>query len=272
MQAHPGDHSGYPRVESRMLLAGHSGRGRVVINGTEHELRPDMIMVLPWGHRVAYRPDPADPYLVYGAHLIPWHAADQPVELAVPHHPDHPLAGVGWRSDAELGIGGELWVTDETSHPTLKTLIKLIAQVWDRGTPDVETARALGVLVTGELRAADQILPQNDRRLPLRLRRVLTWVTAEPGRSITVADLAAVADCSTATLTRLFRRHLDTSPLAWVLRVRIDAAKELIITTSLPMAQIARRVGISDAYYFSRQFRRHTGESPSAWRRRWAGP
>ncbi len=272
VQAHPGDHSGYPRVESRMLLAGISGRGQVEINGVEHALTPEMIMVLPWGHRVAYRPDRADPYLVYGAHLIPWHAADQPVELAVPHHPDHPLAGVPWRADADLGIQSGLWITDETSHPTLKTLIKLIAQVWDRGTPDVETARALGVLVAGELAAADQILPQNDRRLPLRLRRVLTWITAEPGRPISVADLAAVADCSTATLTRLFRRHLDCSPLSWVLRVRIGVAKELITTTTLPMGQIARRVGISDAYYFSRQFRRHTGLSPTEWRRRWAGP
>jgi len=255
-----------------MLLAGISGRGRVEVNGEEHELTPEMIMVLPWGHRIGYRPDRDDPYLVYGAHLIPWHAADRPVELAVPHHPDHPLAGVSWRADADLGIGPGTWVTDEATHPTLKTLIKLICQVWDRGTPDVDTARALGLLVAGELRAADQVLPQNDRRLPLRLRRVLTWVTAEPGRPISVADLAAVADCSTATLTRLFRRHLGTSPLSWVLAVRIDAAKELITTTTLPIAQIARRVGISDAYYFSRQFRRRTGMAPTRWRHRWAGP
>jgi AraC-like DNA-binding protein len=40
----------------------------------------------------------------------------------------------------------------------------------------------------------------------------------------------------------------------------------------LPMSQVARRVGISDAYYFSRQFRRHAGMSPTQWRRRWAGP
>lgn len=255
-----------------MLLAGVSGRGTVLVNDQEHRLTPEMIMVLPWRHSVAYRPDSTDPYLVYGAHLIPWHAAGHPVELAVPHHPDHPLTGATWRADADLGIGPELWITDETSHPTLKTLIKLIAQVWDRGTPDVETARALGVLTAGELRSADQVLPQNDRRLPLRLRRVLTWVTAEPGRPITVAELATVADCSPATLTRMFRRYLNTSPLSWVLAVRMDAAKELLTTTTLPMSQIARRIGIGDAYYFSRQFHRRTGLSPTAWRRRWAEP
>lgn len=272
VQFAPGAAPEFARVESRMLLAGVSGHGTVRVNGCDHVLTAQTIMVLPWRHSVAYRPDAEDPYLVYGAHLIPWHAADQPVEIAVPHHHDHPLAGAAWRGDTDVGIGPDLWITDATTHQTLKTLIKLIAQVWDRGTPGVGTAHALGVLAVGELRAGDRLLPQIDRSLPLRLRRVLTWVAAGPGRPITVTELASVADCSPATLNRLFRHYLATSPLAWVLKVRTDAAKELLTTTTLPMNEIARRVGFRDAYYFSRQFRRHTGQSPTSWRRQWAGP
>jgi len=272
VQFAPGERLGFARVESRMLLAGVSGQGQIVVNGRRLDLTPQMIMVMPWGHSVQYLPDEADPYLVYGAHLIPRHADTHPVELTVPHYVSHPLAGVDWRSDAELGIGADLWLSDDESHPTLKTLLKLVAQVWDRGTPSVTTAHALGVLVVSELAVVDQILPHNDPRLPVRLRKIVGRMLADPSRVVSVADLAAFGGCSAATLTRMFRDHLHLSPMAWVQQIRIDAAKELLVTTSLPMSQIARRVGISDAYYFSRQFHQHTQMSPSAWRRRWAAP
>lgn len=272
MQFAPTERSGYSYVESRMLLAGQSGHGWVQVNGTSVPVEPDTILVMPWGHRVRYHPDERDPFLVYGAHLIPWHARSVEVQLSVPHHPDHPMAGTPARADRELAIGSGLWQTDECAHPALKSLIKSAAQIWDRGTPSLETAQSLGVLIMAELQSASPALPQDDHRLPSRLRRVLAWLNAEPGRPVTLDELAAVADASTATVTRLFRQYLGSSPLAWVLDVRIDVAKTLLTQTRLPVNQIARRAGFSDAYYFSRQFRAHTGLTPSAWRRLRSAP
>lgn len=272
VQFAPGERSAFPRVESRMLLAGISGIGDVEVNGKRVTVHPNTIVVMPWGHQVRYLPDPNNPYLVYGAHLIPAHRSDQRVELAVPRHPDHPLAGVSWRSDLDLGVGPGLWVTDEESHPTLKTLLKLVAQVWDRSEPQLQAARALGILLVNELNSAEVVLPQNDRRLPLRLRRALTWVMADPSRPISMTDLSAVADCSPATVTRLFREHLDISPMAWVLTVRVSAAKRLLTTTRDSIQQVAHRVGFDDGYYFSRRFHQQTGMSPTDWRRRWSAP
>lgn len=272
MQFAPTEQPGYSYVESRMLIAGEAGRGWVEVNGTRVRLEPDTILVMPWGHRVCYHPDERDPFLVYGAHLIPWHATAADVQLSVPHHPDHPMARTSVRSDRELAIGSELWQTDDSAHPALKSLIKSAAQIWDRGTPCLETARALGILIMSQLQSAAPALPQDDHRLPARLRRVLAWVNAEPGRPVTLGDLAAVAGVSTATLTRLFRQYLGLSPLAWVLDVRIGVSKTLLTTTSLPVNQIARRAGFSDAYYFSRQFRARTGLTPSTWRRLRSAP
>lgn len=121
----------------------------------------------------------------------------------------------------------------------------------------------------GRTTTCESALPQDEHRLPSRLRRVLAGVDAEPGRPVTLGELAAVADGGTATVTRLFRQYLGSSPLAWVLDVRIDAAKTLLTRTRLPVNQIARRVGFADAYYYyySRQFRARTGPTPSAWRR-----
>lgn len=75
MQFAPTEDSGFPRVESRMLLAGEAGRGTVDVNSASVPVGLETIMVMPWGHRVCYHPDRRDPFLVYGTHLIPWHAA-----------------------------------------------------------------------------------------------------------------------------------------------------------------------------------------------------
>ena len=255
-----------------MLLAGVSGAGSVTVNDEVVAVRPGTIVVLPWGHSVHYRPDGRDPYLVYGAHLIPWHSAAAAIDLAVPHHRDHPLTGTASRSDRELAIGPGLWVSDDRAHPTLRSVIRLAAEIWDRGTPSRDTAMALGVLAVNELQTVSPPPPHDDRTLPVTLRRVLAWINAEPGRPINLDQLAEVAGTSSATITRLFRRHLATSPLAWVLQTRIDAAKVLLTTTALPVNQVARRCGFPDPYYFSRRFAAATGVTPSTWRRRWSAP
>lgn len=267
-----GEESAYPHVESRMLLAVEAGRGTVEVDGASLTLGPGSLVVMPWGHAVRYRPDARDPYLVYGAHLIPWHAATEAIDLAVPHHREHPLTGVPTRADRPLSIGPGLWTTQEERHPSLRTVAGLAAQVWDRGTPTLAAARALGTLVVDALEAAIPVTAHDDHDLPVALRRALTWIDAEPGRGVTLEQLGAAAGVSPATVSRLFRRHLGTSPLAWVLDARVAAAEVLLTTTSLPIAQVARRVGFSDAYYFSRQFRARTGLTPSLWRQRHSTP
>lgn len=267
-----GEESSYPHVESRMLLAVEAGRGVVEVDGEGLVLGPGDLVVMPWGHAVRYRPDARDPYLVYGAHLIPWHSALGPIDLAVPHHREHPLTGVPTRADRPLAIGPRLWVTQEERHPELRTVARLAAQVWDRGTPTLAAARALGTLVVDALEAPTPVTAHDDHDLPVALRRALTWIDAEPGRGVTLEQLASAAGVSPASVGRMFRDHLGTSPLAWVLDARIAAAKVLLTTTSLPIASVARRVGFGDAYYFSRQFRARTGLTPSLWRQRNSTP
>ncbi|HEY0238307.1 MAG TPA: AraC family transcriptional regulator [Friedmanniella sp.] len=255
-----------------MLLAVEAGRGVVEVDGEAVDLAPGSLVVMPWGHAVRYRPDARDPYLVSGAHLVPWYSAADPIDLAVPHHLEHPLTGTPSRADRPLTIGDGLWVGAAEHHPSLRTVVRLAAQVWDRGTPTLAAARALGTLVVDALDATTSVSAHDDRNLPLALRRALAWIHAEPGRPVSLAQLSAAAGVSPASVTRLFRRHLATSPLAWVLDTRIAAAKVLLTTTALPVEQVGRRVGFSDAGYFSRQFRVRTGLSPSTWRRRWSAP
>lgn len=263
----------FTRVESRMVLGCTEGQGTVTINGSRFSLQPKDLLVLPWAHAIAYDADLTDPFFVYGLHLLPWHAADEPVELVVPHDPRHPLTGVPWRADRPLGVeasagAGGVAVGTVAARPGLAALVRYAIGRGQHGLHDAAIARALGTLALTEL---DQpIAPPHidDTALPAAVRRLTTWVDAHLHEPIDLSDLARVLDRGTTTLNRLCTRHLHRSPLAYVGDRRIDRARELLAAGQLPVAQVGRRCGYDDPYYFSRVFRERTGESPRAWRSR----
>src|SRR5207237_471214 len=112
-------------------------------------------------------------------------------ESAYPHVESRMLLAVEAGRGVVEGDGAVLglWVTEEQRHPSLRTVARLAAQVWDRGTPTLEAARALGVLVVDALDAATPVSPHDDHALPIALRRALAWISAEPGRTVTLEQL-----------------------------------------------------------------------------------
>lgn len=83
-----------------------------------------------------------------------------------------------------------------------------------------------------------------------------------------LAALARSLAVSTRTLGRHFHRVLGMSPQAYVQTLRIEAAKRMLLRTSLRVDRIGMQVGYSDAGFFKRLFRLQTGMTPAAWRTR----
>lgn len=101
--------------------------------------------------------------------------------------------------------------------------------------------------------------------LPVNLQRVVARIMKEFHLHLSVDLLAREACLSKFHFCRLFRRTLGTSPMDFVLRLRIERAKAML-RMRLPVIQIALRTGFGDASNFSRQFRRLTGMTPTAYR------
>jgi AraC family L-rhamnose operon transcriptional activator RhaR len=93
---------------------------------------------------------------------------------------------------------------------------------------------------------------------------------AEPWR---LADLADRFSVDPTHLARTFRATFGIPPMAYLARVRAEAAAALLLQTERSVTDIARTVGWRDANYFARRFRAHFGLSPSIYRaRRRVGP
>ncbi len=99
-----------------------------------------------------------------------------------------------------------------------------------------------------------------------RLSGVIDWVGKNVSQQIAVEQLAEVAHCSRSTLERLFQKCFSTSPLNYVLRLRVHEAEKLLQATDASIAEIAVQVGMSDSSYFTRMFRRQTGVLPKEYR------
>lgn len=264
----PGGVLAFPSVQSRMVLGCHEGSGSVVLDGTEHPLRRGLVYLLPWGHAITYRADADDPFFVYGMHVIPSHVKDVPVELTVAHDPRHHLYRSPARSPGSPPAAGRTVVaTDETQRPGLAMLVRYTISVFAAGPTD-EQARALGRLALDELDRPPAVDVRENPAIPPDLRRLLRWIDTRLDEPLALRDLARFDGRGASTLTRMFGRHLGTSPMDWVLQARIDRARSMLASTDLGIAEVARANGIDDPYYFSRVFKARTGLAPRDWRRR----
>jgi AraC family transcriptional regulator len=102
---------------------------------------------------------------------------------------------------------------------------------------------------------------------PWQVRRTAEMIRENLGGNIHLCDLARECRLSVSHFTRAFRKSFGMSASRWLLERRIDHSKALLVTTDLPISDIAIRCGYSDQTAFTRAFGRIVGESPGRWRR-----
>ena len=91
-------------------------------------------------------------------------------------------------------------------------------------------------------------------------------IHGHPGRRWTVEDLARETAVSRSSLDARFREVLGLSPIRYVNAWRMRVAQDLLATTEMTVAAIARRIGYESEEAFSRAFKQAHRQSPSVWR------
>jgi AraC-like DNA-binding protein len=80
-------------------------------------------------------------------------------------------------------------------------------------------------------------------------------------------DIAKACGLSVSHFSRAFRRSTGLAPHAWLLRVRVEAAKTMLRQRGSSLSMIALACGFADQSHFTRVFTRRVGLSPGAWRK-----
>jgi transcriptional regulator GlxA family with amidase domain len=98
------------------------------------------------------------------------------------------------------------------------------------------------------------------------------WAMRNLDKPLTLTDLARHAGVSVRTLTRRFHAESGVSPLQWLLHQRVERARELLETTTLPLDRVARACGLGTGDSLRAHLVRRTGLTPSAYRARFGRP
>jgi AraC-like DNA-binding protein len=101
-----------------------------------------------------------------------------------------------------------------------------------------------------------------------RVARVASWIEENYLSLVSLGQLAQTANCSVCQLIRDFKKSYGTTPVCYVLHLRIEHAILLLRSTTLTITEIAFSCCFSDSNYFSRVFKQHTGLTPSQFRGR----
>lgn len=100
---------------------------------------------------------------------------------------------------------------------------------------------------------------------------VRAYIRTHTDSEITRGDIAAHVHFHPDYLSHIFRKQTGMSLSEFILRERINIARDLLLSTSLPVREIAIRAGFQNVSYFSMQFKRFVGLTPVQYRKEYKG-
>ena len=110
-------------------------------------------------------------------------------------------------------------------------------------------------------RSEDQASPFRELQAPI------DYIHRHFSDEISIELLARASNLSVSALERRFKKHLGKTPHQYLVDVRLDNGRKLLLETDKAIGVIALETGFADHSHFSRVFTRRFGKTPSQVRR-----
>ncbi|GHF31000.1 transcriptional regulator [Kordiimonas sediminis] len=98
------------------------------------------------------------------------------------------------------------------------------------------------------------------------IEKILNWVLDHPADAASVTELAEIAGLSERTLIRRCKKLTGLSPARYVERIRLDLARQSLLSPDISLKTVAAQSGFSSVDSFSRAFERVFEMRPAAYR------
>ena len=185
---------------------------------------------------------------------------------------------LAWRDCVEpiLGNRNLPFVQLTSSVPWQREILRLADSAWTHGAYEKKNyallvRHCLGLALSRMIDHLDELetgfhYSDTLRRDELRIKKALSFIEKNYDSSITLENIADSADVSVKTCLRLFRRVLDTTPVQYLAKTRLQKSlEELAHSEGKTIAEIAYSCGFSDASYYNKCFRKEYGKTPTAY-------
>lgn len=149
--------------------------------------------------------------------------------------------------NAARGIGEEIGDQNPLSTMVVESYVAtMFAQLFRR-------QKYVGTTRKGGLAAAN-------------LNRLIEKIDGDLSSDLSLGELAAIAGLSIPHFCRAFKQTLGCPPHAFIVRRRVERAKEYLRLSTMPITEVALLCGFSSSSHFANTFRRETGTTPQDFR------
>ncbi len=162
----------------------------------------------------------------------------------------------------------DVWTSQRRLHPGEGYEIQLHKWRLNWASSSLEIKRTTEYLVTAWV--MDHIFCRAKTVLfsdPI-VKEVTNRLALQPVVNHDFRSMAAEFHLSQSQLNRRFQKELGIAPKQFLIGLRLDEAKRLLLHTNSTLDEIARRTGTGDAYSFSKIFSRHFNVSPGSLRKK----
>jgi AraC-like DNA-binding protein len=228
------------------------GEGRIILDGQSFDLKPGSLFHISPGLRMEIVTSREAPLEYYGVLFyqmrIQWEGTEfqaSPSDAALPL--PRVIALPGSELHGEIQAMHALWHAKEASYEwqTKLALLSLLDRLFD------------AALAVQEGRTPDSLR---------QVKEIVAYIRDHYAEPLDRTVLAEAAAMSVSHFSALFKTAVGISPQRFVEKVRIDQAKTLLMSTGIPVGEVAKAVGYGDPLYFTRVFTKVTGLSPREYR------
>ncbi len=117
-------------------------------------------------------------------------------------------------------------------------------------------------IIAGSHLPGQPLQPRASRHIEI----VMDWLEQHYQEPFQLEKLSSEIHLSASYLSRMFRSHTGNTITEYINKKRLEEASLLLLTTSLPVSQISRKVGYADVTYFCRIFKKRYGTVPLHYR------
>lgn len=138
--------------------------------------------------------------------------------------------------------------------------------VWAEAIGRIPSCATAGEFLERISAALRTVMPDKDRPVTVDVEAALRYAQEHYAGKLTLGRLADAAHLNPNYFATVFKEQTGETPMAYVARLRVEKAKELLMRREGSVQEIAEKVGLHNLSHFSKVFKKMTGQTPSEYR------